>query len=1131
MVVELIDYVRVLQRRWVVVAVATLLGLAAGFFTASEAGDEPVSYTATQTLSVVQPSATATAPVVSFSPSQLAVYATVGDVPREAAEALSYPGTPQELASGITAEPDDAVGVLRITATDVDGARAAEIANTFGRKLRTVIIADAQRQLRTEIELADRRADVLQRQTTNLDAQIAGAPANVAVLTARRDALINQYRIAYDELQALQERTTSGDPVIILENAIPERATGGLTAPKSRPARMAIFGFLGLLLGAALALVLDRIDTRIRTKDDAEEATGLPVLAEIPFLPRRFRHELISATRPASPFAEAYRNLRSSLVFARGPLAAAPDDADPDTTPIRRPVDHEPTVMLVTSAGPYEGKTTTVANLAASYAETDHSVLILDCDFRRPRLHQVFGTRESPGLADALEDPRRFGSDNEVLCATSVDDVRLVPAGNPTDNPARLFNRARTLIEASRQQADIVLIDTPPYLVANDAAELIPWVDAILITVKSRRTSRGPIERMVESLSRLQAPVVGVLLIGTDDAGSGYSPYYYHRAAARTAKARRRWRRALRLGPPKDKGAAPSGVEEPVPEPQLEDLVTAAGAPIVNENGSRPPPQVDTDADTDTVSATDTDTDTDAEADTATDADTDTDAEADTDRRRRRHRHRHRHRRCRRRGPVGRAAGDRPEVDRRALLHAGTVELDHRPVTDVDAAVAPDDIDVGFVPRLSSDLVALEVAADTVLLGGFGQALVLNPTAGLVWRFLDGETALGDLIEDFSDVLDVDADTVRRDIVDFARALGRTGLLEGVVEPIDPEHRVDVDWSPPEPVAVGDMPDSVALTDLDGVPATLEAWRGRRVFLVNWSPGCGFCVTTAAALAAAEEGLAAAGIDLVLLTTGDPDENRRVLSESGLGAPAFLRADEGDPFAGFGTPSAYLLDGDGRVEEPMAYGAHEVPARAAELAGIDLPGPGDPAITARGADGGQRPGRALPPRRQRGLRTRGRRRGWVERDAVGRHRRLPGRGLPHRGPVQRPGDGGDPRPAAARRPGAGRSDPGQLLGRPLPRGRRRLPAAEPARPGRPTARPEPIGGPGPRRPAGLRVRRHDAPRRRSPAPRRHRGGGRRRGAAPAAGPGELDQADPDHAGPTRHRPRRRALRHHRPRIR
>ena len=213
-------------------------------------------------------------------------------------------------------------------------------------------------------------------------------------------------------------------------------------------------------------------------------------------------------------------------------------------------------------------------------------MLVLDCDFRRPRLHQVLGTRETPGLADVLEDAHQFRSDTEVMCETSVEGVRLVPAGTPTANPARLFNRARTLIEASRRQADIVLVDTPPYLVANDAAELIPWADAVLITVKSRRTRRGPTERMIENLDRQQAPVVGIVLVGSDDASSGYSPYYYYRANARTDKAGRRWRRMLRLGPPKRVTSSQPEADESQPDGLAAEGVTGT----YNGNRSGPPP-------------------------------------------------------------------------------------------------------------------------------------------------------------------------------------------------------------------------------------------------------------------------------------------------------------------------------------------------------------------------------------------------------------------------------------------------------------------------------------------------------------------------------------------------------------
>ena len=313
---------------------------------------------------------------------------------------------------------------------------------------------------------------------------------------------------------------------------------------------MALFGLLGLLLGAALALILDRVDTRIRTKEDAEAVSGLPVLSQIPFLPRRHRHELISASRPASPFAEAYRNLRSTLAFARGPLSVSPhhgtddDEDDSDATPAQRAIDHEPTVILVTSSGPYEGKTTTVANLAASYAETDRRVL--DSGLRLPSTTPAPGLRD-PGEPGARRRPR------------GPSPVQLRQRGHVLDLGRRRPPRARRHPHRQprppvqpgphpdrgdyRRQADIVLIDAPPYLVANDAAELIPWVDAVVITVRSRRTRRDTTERMVENLHRQQAPVVGIVLVGADDAGSGYSPYYYHRANARTDKAWHRWRR------------------------------------------------------------------------------------------------------------------------------------------------------------------------------------------------------------------------------------------------------------------------------------------------------------------------------------------------------------------------------------------------------------------------------------------------------------------------------------------------------------------------------------------------------------------------------------------------------------
>ena len=212
-------------------------------------------------------------------------------------------------------------------------------------------------------------------------------------------------------------------------------------------------------------------------------------------------------------------------------------------------------------------------------------------------------------------------------------------------------------------------------------------------------------------------------------------------------------------------------------------------------------------------------------------------------------------------------------------------------VTDVDTVIAPDDIDDSFVPRLGPDLHPLPVGGQTVLLGRFGQALVLNDTAVLVWQFLDGRTALGGPRRRLRPT--PSRSTPRRFEPTSSTSPGRwdaPGLLEGVAEPIDPDSLVEIDWSPPEPIAVGEVVETPSLTDLEGAPASLEAWRGRRVLLVHWSPTCGFCVTTAAELAAAEEGTRRRrnrprAADL----RATPTRTAACSTETGLRAPALLR--------------------------------------------------------------------------------------------------------------------------------------------------------------------------------------------------------------------------------------------------
>ena len=242
--------------------------------------------------------------------------------------------------------------------------------------------------------------------------------------------------------------------------------------------------------------------------------------------------------------------------------------------------------------------------------------------------------------------------------------------------------------------------------------------------------------------------------------------------------------------------------------------------------------------------------------------------------------------------------------------------------------LTPDDIDGSFVPVPGSGLLTLPVGTELVITDANGHVHMLNSTAALVWQVLDGEQSLDTLAEELSSATGADVSRVSQDVIGLTRELGRMGLLEGVASPVtEPAPRT------PEALPVGQTLPSFPLVDLDGRKWSLEELLVRRLLLVNWSPRCEHCVRIGRELAGLQDGLAEQGVGLALLAVGSADENRRVLEATGLSSPAFLKQDGTDPFRGFGTPVAYLVEPDGTVGAPLAYGARNVPALARELAG------------------------------------------------------------------------------------------------------------------------------------------------------------------------------------------------------
>ena len=459
------DYLTIMRRRWPIMVVCALVaGVVTWFITPAQADtvEKAPSYTATAYLLVGGSSAEQ-----AVSLDRLALYVKTGEIPTHAAQALGYEGDPAVLASQVMVTPDSAAGALTIAASSADGDRAAAVANAF-------------------------------------------ADETVAFFEEPRPG-------------------TGGAEVSVLAAAtpLPDAIGGGFVVPPSRPLRTAIAALIGLLLGFALALVMQRVDSRLRSRDEVHAALRLPIIAEVP----RLRHgqsrpgTIIVAEDPLSPYSDAYRAARTALMHTVSRKASDGYTARRAANAERRAATTGARLILVTSANAAEGKTTTVGNLAASFAETGKRVLVLDADLRSPDAHNIFDVPQGAGISDYISDPGDVSLE-ALIRPTSVPGVRIITAGTRLTHPESLSSRMGHLLTEAREMADVVLIDCAPLLAASDVFDVLPMVDTVLLVVRSGRLTDVAAHRVADLLGTLP---------GSDQ----------RRGADRSARApcRRLWRR------------------------------------------------------------------------------------------------------------------------------------------------------------------------------------------------------------------------------------------------------------------------------------------------------------------------------------------------------------------------------------------------------------------------------------------------------------------------------------------------------------------------------------------------------------------------------------------------------------
>jgi succinoglycan biosynthesis transport protein ExoP len=296
------------------------------------------------------------------------------------------------------------------------------------------------------------------------------------------------------------------------------------TAPSEPniPRNLSFALVLGVISGVGLAFLLENMDNTVRTPEQAQAVSALPSLGMIPLGSKSGNHgpagkrltltaskevvETVTLVRPQSQMAESYRALRTSLLLSN--LGAPPK------------------VIMVTSARPQEGKTTTSINTAIVLAQKGVRVLLIDADLRRPSVHKTLGMGPRSGLSNVLTGSATV--QQTITTSPILANLFIMPAGTPPPNPAELLASAnmKDLVAELRQQFDHIVIDTPPTLSVTDAVVLSPRADATILVIRSGQTTKQALRRARDILMQVNAHVAGVLLNAVDLTSPDY--YYYY---------------------------------------------------------------------------------------------------------------------------------------------------------------------------------------------------------------------------------------------------------------------------------------------------------------------------------------------------------------------------------------------------------------------------------------------------------------------------------------------------------------------------------------------------------------------------------------------------------------------------
>ncbi len=361
-------------------------------------------------------------------------------------------------------------------------------------------IATLEGKIRSEYAIAKSNADYLRGQIRREEeAAFRVKQQSSDYETQKNDSLAKRkvYDVVAETVQKLivsSQLITMNNNIVILDRAIEP------TSPVA-PRKVAIIGvglLVGLLFGVGVVIFMDYVDNTIRTPDDVEHFLGVGMLGLIP----KFKDRENSSVR------EAYQSLRTNILFASR--------------------NREHRVVLLTSTGPQEGKSTTIAALGRTLASSGDRVVVFDCDLRRPTQHLHHEIPREPGITNYLLE----GADGDYarfLHNTPVPSLKVFASGAIPPNPADLvsLSKFRSLVASLKKDFDWVLIDSPPIGSLADSVVLASMVDMAILVVKQNQNDRSLVRRSLKRLHDVNAHVIGAILNNVDLAKSSHRDYYY----------------------------------------------------------------------------------------------------------------------------------------------------------------------------------------------------------------------------------------------------------------------------------------------------------------------------------------------------------------------------------------------------------------------------------------------------------------------------------------------------------------------------------------------------------------------------------------------------------------------------